>query len=320
MSTIPLFPPLRNPNDLGRGLLVIGLTWTFTGLAIITTLLRMYVRRRLLKQLAPEDWLMFFVMVSQVINQSFITVSFPYGLGKHIYDFSSAQDIITMTKWQWFAVPPGLVSGILARIAICTLLVRLFGVHAWFKYYAIKVTACGVVFNFVIPILLFVLYRLVETFYALDDLTFVLFSIFLVSKLQMSFRRRLELILLLALSLFVTALFILKAVLAFVEAGGSNTTYTVALTLLWDSLEQAVVIFIGNLVPLRAIMKLDYLLLTSFASAMISLLGGSRRDTTEPSALPENHGHHGYHDIEMDTHVLGSKSNMWHQVKGNGSF
>ena len=58
-----------------------------------------------------------------------------------------------MSMWEWFSVPPGLVSGIFGRISICVLLVRLFGgVHTWFKYYAIILTACGVIMNILICI------------------------------------------------------------------------------------------------------------------------------------------------------------------------
>lgn len=63
MSSTAAFPPPKNPNDLGRGPMVMGLTWTFTSLAITTTLLRLYVRKRMGPCLAIEDWLMFVAMV-----------------------------------------------------------------------------------------------------------------------------------------------------------------------------------------------------------------------------------------------------------------
>jgi len=55
--------------------------------------------------------------------------------------------------WEWFSVPPGLVSGIFGRVSICILLIRLFGgVHKWFKYYALILTGCGVIMSILICI------------------------------------------------------------------------------------------------------------------------------------------------------------------------
>lgn len=61
-----MYPPPQNTENLGCGPLVMGLTWTFTGLAIITTLLRLYVRRRIGPRLAVDDWLMLGAMVSDL--------------------------------------------------------------------------------------------------------------------------------------------------------------------------------------------------------------------------------------------------------------
>jgi len=68
MSNKPTFPPPRNPDDLGRGPMVMGLTWTFTGLAIVTTLLRFYLRKRIGPRPAADDWLMLAAMASFPID------------------------------------------------------------------------------------------------------------------------------------------------------------------------------------------------------------------------------------------------------------
>lgn len=56
-------PPPRNPDDLGLGPVVMGITWTFTALASISTALRLYTRKRIAPHLAIEDWLMAIAMV-----------------------------------------------------------------------------------------------------------------------------------------------------------------------------------------------------------------------------------------------------------------
>lgn len=84
-------------------------------------------------------------------------------MGKHLYDLYMPDQVVTMSMWEWFSVPPGLVSGILGRVSICILLIRLFGVQKWFKHYAIALTACGVIINIIIGICLFAQRQPVES-------------------------------------------------------------------------------------------------------------------------------------------------------------
>lgn len=58
------FPPPVNPDDLGRGPLIVGLTWTFASLAVIAVVLRFYVRIKLTSGPALDDWLMGVALVS----------------------------------------------------------------------------------------------------------------------------------------------------------------------------------------------------------------------------------------------------------------
>lgn len=78
--------------------------------------------------------------VFQLASQSCVTVSFSYGLGKHDASYTSPQQEIDVLKWMWIANPTGLMVSILARTSIAILLVRLFGVHRWFRWFVIIVT------------------------------------------------------------------------------------------------------------------------------------------------------------------------------------
>ncbi|KAK4222655.1 hypothetical protein QBC38DRAFT_460163 [Podospora fimiseda] len=81
------FPPPRNPDDPGQGPLVIGFTWTFTAMAVIACSLRMLVsRKRKNGRLGVGDWLMFIAMLSEIVNQILVTISYSHGLGKHDLD------------------------------------------------------------------------------------------------------------------------------------------------------------------------------------------------------------------------------------------
>jgi len=56
------------------------------------------------------------------------------------------------------------MSGIFGRISICILLVRLFGgVHKWFKYYALLLTACGVIMSILICVSIYASRKPIES-------------------------------------------------------------------------------------------------------------------------------------------------------------
>lgn len=58
-----MFPDPVNPDDPGRGPLVMGLTWTFSSLALIVVIVRFWVRVAVTKILTVEDWLMLAAVV-----------------------------------------------------------------------------------------------------------------------------------------------------------------------------------------------------------------------------------------------------------------
>lgn len=64
MSDIVSIPPV-NPNDPGRGPMIVGLLWAFTIIAVLAVALRIYIRQRVSKYCAPEDWIMLVAVVSK---------------------------------------------------------------------------------------------------------------------------------------------------------------------------------------------------------------------------------------------------------------
>jgi hypothetical protein len=75
-----------------------------------------------------------------VTCQALTTVSFAYGLGKHDLSLRQPGEMINVLKWNWIASTPGMLVSILARISIAILLIRLFGIHVWLKWYLIIFT------------------------------------------------------------------------------------------------------------------------------------------------------------------------------------
>jgi hypothetical protein len=85
------------------------------------------------------------------VSQSFVTVAFHHGFGKHDADLRPDQ-MINILKWMWLANTPGLIVSVVARLSIAVLLVRLFGVHEWLKWFIIVVTGvCSILTCVILP-------------------------------------------------------------------------------------------------------------------------------------------------------------------------
>ncbi|KAJ8062111.1 hypothetical protein OCU04_008672 [Sclerotinia nivalis] len=323
------FPPPVNPDDLGRGPMIIGLTWAFTGLAVIAVSLRLHIRKNITHVVGWDDWFMLASVILQVANQALITVSFAYGLGKHDMSLRQPDEMVNVLKWNWIASAPGMLVSILARISIAILLIRLFGVHLWLKWYLIIFTALQtLVGGLIIPftwvqddpvsglwniydptvkhwdprIVLYMEY-LGQSMYTFSDLTYVLFPVIIIWGLKMPLRRRIGLVLLMCVSLFTMTMSILKVMVA---QGSSHATtdvqYRASLGVLWSGMEQTCVIIMGCVPTLRSLTNMKFPGLTALSLSLSSLIG---RNKSKQSSLGNDHSGSGYRDLELNTHKLG---------------
>ncbi|KAF2269979.1 integral membrane protein [Lojkania enalia] len=346
------FPPPVNPDDLGRGPMIMGLTWTFTSLAIVAVVLRFYVRIKLASGPALDDWLMGIALVFDIVSQSFVTVGYHYGLGKH--DASLRPDqMINVLKWMWLANTPGLLVSIVARISIAVLLVRLFGgVHEWLKWFLIVVTGICTILTLVIlpctylqttpvsgnwnpflpakrwdPKIYIDLAFLGQALWTFTDLTFVLFPVMIIWRLQMAVRQRIGLVLLMSVSLLTMVLSILKTInLKHIADQQTNPTatdvqYDATLAILWTCLEQAFVIMMGCVPPLRSITRLEVTKTISGSLSSILRARKSSKSSTMDSLKYDSKGGP-YEDLEMSKERLGrasKKSGITYEEKHQGS-
>ncbi|KAK8108238.1 uncharacterized protein PG998_010251 [Apiospora kogelbergensis] len=311
MSALPPAPLPVDPSDLGRGPLIMGLTWTFASLAIIATGLRVYVRKTVGNGISWDDWLMCVAVMMSVL------------------------------KWMWLANTPGLLVSITARVSIAVLLIRLFGIHRWLKWYLIIFTSLCTILTIVIitctylqstpvsgnwnptepakkwdPIIYISLGYLAQSLWTFSDLTFVLFPILVIWRLQMALRQRIGLALLMSVSLFTMALSILKTVgLKTIgdqqaDPTAKDVEYNASLMILWSCLEQACVIIMGCVPPLRALAKLE--VAKSLSTSLGSFLRRARSPSTKSSAAKP-----GVDDWPIDSLQMSSTRNG-HPNKGFG--
>lgn len=283
------------PDPHGKGSAILGATWALTALCIIVIFLRFYVRLKLTGGLSAHDWIMSLALLFQIASQACITEAYRWGLGEHdrYLMMDPAMPWINMLKWIYISTVPGVCASIVARISITLLLISLFGSKLWFKWWMISVTSLVAVLGTLSVVFTWAQASPVEglwnvllparrwnasiprsmvfaagSVFALTDLTFVLFPILIIGKLNMPLQRRLGLCVLMAGSLFSMVACVMRII-----TSHETSLYQTSLGMLWAGLEQCVVITLGSAPTLPALRQLDFGFLRSFGTSLASLVG-----------------------------------------------
>lgn len=129
--------------------------------------------------------------------------------------------------------------------------------------------------------------------FAFSDLTYVLFPVMIVWRLQMALRRKIALIVLMAMSLITMAAALSKAVINVVyfdanfSSQGADSFRAFGLQILCTGIEQALVIIMGCTPALRSITKLEVPSITTAIGSLVSLIARtdiSRTDGSQTSS------------------------------------
>lgn len=150
---------------------------------------------------------------------------------------------------------------------------------------------------------------MIAALWTFTDLTFILFPILIIWRLQMALKQRIGLFILMSVSLITMVLSILKTVglqhIADQQADPTATDvqYNATLEILWTCLEQAFFIIMGCVPPLRSIVRLD--LTKSIVGSLSSIL--RRRRSNKSSEGSSEYGISGvpYDDLEMSRDTPG---------------
>ncbi|KAI1150243.1 hypothetical protein F4825DRAFT_427397 [Nemania diffusa] len=304
------------------GQIIIQVPAVFTALAAFLVTLRFYVRIQA-RVLGLDDWTMLFAVLIEILTRVFTSLSATYQNKTP----PTPGDITQALKFNYAAIPTTIVVSILARLSITILLIRLFGVHLWFKRFMIAqfVVVCLLSFPFIgltfaqkTPVQalwdmnIMVTKKLdpkiwlywaifTQTSYTISDLTFALIPTSIIWNLNMLLRRRIGLILLVGVSLLTFGLSILKTVYIALGFGGNLTGYNLTTILTLNLLEGDFVIILGCVLALRGGVNLP---IPAFASSISSLFrkGGSKW-STERRESSEDRGP--FYDLEMSTQKLG---------------
>ncbi|KAI1174881.1 hypothetical protein F4777DRAFT_579473 [Nemania sp. FL0916] len=327
MSAASDVPPTpSSSNDLGRGPGILGGTWFLTILTITVVSTRIYVRRKF-RILGLDDWLMVVAVALQITSQGILTYQYQWGFGKRDKYLSFDPQIVTILKYQWISSIPNILVSVIARISAVLMLINLFGAKIWLKYYLIiqcilqSIAATEtilVVWLSVSPVeglwnprvqarrldphIQSYSKIVLQSLFALSDLTYVLFPVLIIFKLNMPLRRKIGLAALLAMSLLTLVASVLKlATLQAPPQESEDVQYNASIAVVWSTIESSFVIIMASIPPLRPIVALDVPWIRSITSSFKNLFSTSKRSDNSGrhsgSAYPNYHS--GYRDLEM---------------------
>jgi len=301
-----------------------GLLWTLTGIAVLVVAARLSVRRKM-KVLSSDDWIMLLAVVFQIVAMSFVTNAYTHGLGKHDADLSF-DNMVEVLKWSWLNMIPGTLVAVLARVSSAIFLNRIFGAHGWFRWFLIIFTSIQCIGGVLVLLTNFLGVQpvaalwnptvlptsqmnpevaadtayVVQALFTFADLTYVLFPVIIIWRLNMPIQRRIGLALLMCTSLVTMAVSILKT--TGTQTVSSNTKepqYTASLAVIYVNVEQTLVIIMASAPTLRAIKNVDFGVFSRLGSSLASHLGYSSRKSSQAPSVAH------YHDLEKNTHQLG---------------
>ena len=134
-----------------RGPELMGVNIAFYAMALITCLLRCYVRRFVVDAFRTDDWLMVVSTIFFTLYATFSTVGTTFGTGRHHADLETDQVTTAMMCW-WFCYLWYCLTMISCKLSIGYFLLRVTTekVQKWIIYLAMFSTALsGIIFFFV---------------------------------------------------------------------------------------------------------------------------------------------------------------------------
>ncbi|RSM19195.1 hypothetical protein CDV31_001871 [Fusarium ambrosium] len=261
-----------------RGPELMAVNIAFLTAALISMILRAYVRSIMVKAFGTDDWLMVAGTVFFTLYASFSMSGVTYGTGRHHKDLELKQIQTAKMCW-WFCYLWYALSMVSSKLSIGWFLLRVTTskVHRWVIYLAMmSTTLSGIIFFFVTlfqcsPMSYFwneeqsgkcvnvnvviALATLYSVFAVISDFIFALLPGLIVWKLQLHKKTKLMLIPLLAMGCVASSAVIARFpyLPKFREDDFLWNTLDIAI---WSSIEQGLAITAGSLATLRPLLKL----------------------------------------------------------------
>lgn len=122
--------PYCNENNAAQ---ILGVTGTFLGLALVTVLLRIYVRARMLKFVGPDDYIMILGSIFAVATFTCFVGETVWGMGRH-NKCIPLSDLEMVLKWEFYHAIWIVLGVVSVKISIAFFLIRLAAKATWKKF------------------------------------------------------------------------------------------------------------------------------------------------------------------------------------------
>lgn len=157
--------------------------------------------------------------------------------------------------------------------------------------------------------------------FTFSDLTYVLFPVGIIWRLNMRLRTKVYLCLLMSLSLVTMTASLLKSVYGSLGTGhvsnnNQELQYDSSLSVVWAGLEQSLVIILTCVPALRVISKMDFPYLRSIRSCLVKFVRGTPRESRETHPAHQGSKHPFYVNLEAQPGV--QKNPMFQTSKWEG--
>ncbi|KAJ4324374.1 hypothetical protein N0V84_003935 [Fusarium piperis] len=252
--------------------------YTLASAAVISTLLRCFVRVRLVKNFGFDDWCMCTALCSFLLFVISALIGVHHGTGRHHKDLDD-EDIKQAMKYWWWCYLWYCITMIASKISIGYFLLRITvrKLDVWIIYGVMATTVCtGIVFFFVTlfqcqPISFFwnkdqkgtcvnvdviiALTYLYSVCSVISDFTCAILPMFLVWKLNMGKKTKIALIPIMAMACVASSAVVVR--FAFVKDFKSPDFLWATLDIaIWSTTEQGLAVTAGSLATLRPLLRL----------------------------------------------------------------
>lgn len=119
--------PYCHASNIGQ---IMGITGTFTAAALITVLLRVYVRVSMLSIFGADDWVMLAACLMAIGTLVCFVGEINYGVGRHA-ECILLPELEMMMKWQFYHNLWVMFGVVFVKISVAFFLMRLASKKAW---------------------------------------------------------------------------------------------------------------------------------------------------------------------------------------------